>query len=55
MSPTGLEQLVLFKAQNPRASQEFIDRASPLLKDIKHTKANDDSKYSSRLQAVFFD
>lgn len=53
MSPTSLEQLAIFKTQNPRASQEFLDKASPLLKDIKHTKANDDSMYSGRLQAGF--
>jgi len=53
MSSTSLEQLVLFKTQNPRASQEFLDRASPLLKDIKYTKANDDSMYLSSLQAGF--
>ncbi|KAL9709370.1 Inositol phosphatase SIW14 [Leucoagaricus gongylophorus] len=39
---TSLEQLVLFKAQNPRASQEFLERASPLLKNIDITKASDE-------------
>ncbi|KAF5348879.1 hypothetical protein D9756_009796 [Leucocoprinus leucothites] len=28
--------------QNPRASQEFLDRASPLLKDLKNRRVNDD-------------
>ena len=46
---TSLEQLVLFKAQNPRASQEFLERASPLLKNIDLTKASDESVYSSCL------
>ncbi|KXN80770.1 ER membrane protein complex subunit 2-B [Leucoagaricus sp. SymC.cos] len=43
MSPsTALEQLASFRAQNLRASQEFLDKASPLLKDFKNTKVDDD-------------
>ncbi|XP_006455301.1 hypothetical protein AGABI2DRAFT_145494 [Agaricus bisporus var. bisporus H97] len=41
MSPS-IEDLASFRTKNFRASQEFIDKASPILKDVKKAKSNDD-------------
>jgi hypothetical protein len=46
MSPSSaIEQLATFRAQNLRASQEFLEKASPLLKDVKKTRINDDGTF----------
>ncbi|EKM78467.1 hypothetical protein AGABI1DRAFT_92757 [Agaricus bisporus var. burnettii JB137-S8] len=44
MSPS-IEDLASFRTKNFRASQEFIDKASPILKDVKKAKSNDDGTH----------
>jgi hypothetical protein len=44
MSPS-IEDLALFRAKNLRASQEFLDKASPILKDVKKAKSSDDGSH----------
>lgn len=43
--PPSIEDLALFRAKNVRASQEFLDKASPILKNVKKARSSDDGTH----------